>query len=590
MAYIPSKEEVMRATGQINTNTGEKAGRHINQLGYPTPLIYYYCPMTGIYRPYLLEATGIYNPFSLAFTAVNPFIFAYLPPHYSSNVEPESPIVNDSGASDQLSNWQTQKANDSGTISESFSRVSDLTFDLSEWDVSNFLTEFEAYQAIYAKRAYYKRREQRQHGANYLHGLLLKIDNKSVENIILELFGADQNAVRNMQNFISAGAWEDEAILKRHWQEVAKDLGDEDGVLTVDGSDFPKQGLDSVGVKRQYCGQLGKIANCQAGVFVGYVGLNAYCLLDRRLYLPEYWLSPEMAEKRRQCGVPENITFKTKPELALESLTAIHAEGTLSARWVTCDEAFGRSTPFLDGVAELGLWYFAEVPHNTRVWEESVKVEVPPYKGRGRKPTKLQLVEGEPEAVTVFSIANSILQEEWSRQTIKEGTKGPIRADFAFRRVFEVRDDLPGKEVWLVLRRTKDEIKTYLCNAPFDISLQRLVKVSGLRWPIETCFEESKQFVGMGDYQVRSWRGWHHHMTLVILAHFFLVRLRVQYRDKAPGLTTAQVQLLLRAVLPKAPQDIATTLSIVAYRQHRNRAAYLSHRKRRLAKEPPLAA
>lgn len=201
-------------------------------------------------------------------------------------------------------------------VAQSFSKVPGLTFDLNEYDVENFLAEFEAYQTIYAKRPYYKRREQRGHSANYLHGLLSRIDDKSVENIVLSLFGADQNVVRNMPHFLSNGAWDDEAILKRHWQEVNKSIGDNNGVLIIDGSDFPKQGSDSVGVQRQYCGQLGKIANCQAGVFVGYFGAGAYCLLDRRLYFPKSWLNDQMAKKRVQCGVPGEIVFKTKPELA----------------------------------------------------------------------------------------------------------------------------------------------------------------------------------------------------------------------------------------------------------------------------------
>lgn len=453
---------------------------------------------------------------------------------------------------------------------------------LEELDISNFKLEFSEYTAIYERL--FLRREQREHGTTYLTGLLSDIDDKSVEGIVIELISPDERVIRNMQHFISKGSWDDETILKQHWREVEKDLGHQEGVLTLDGSDFPKQGQESAGVKRQYCGQLGKQANCQAGVFVGYVSPNGYTLLDRRLYLPEEWLEEEYAEKRAKCGIPQDVTFRTKNKLGLEMIKNIVASKSLSVRWLTCDEAFGRSTAFLDEIAQSGLWYFAEVPHNTRIWTKAPQVEIPSWSGRGRKPTKKRVVEGEAPPVTVLELANSIAETEWSHHIIKEGSKGPIVADFAFRRVFGVRDGLPGDEVWLVLRRSEGEIKTYLSNAPATISKNRLVKVSGSRWPIEMCFEESKQKLGMGDYQVRTWSGWHHHMTLTILAHFFLVRLRVLFADKSPALTTPQVYLLLSTILPKVPAGPGKTLAIINYRQQRNHAAYLSHRKRRLKK------
>ena len=174
--------------------------------------------------------------------------------------------------------------------------------------------------------------------------------------------------------------------------------------------------------------------------------------------------------------------------------------------------------------------------------------------------------------------------EQWSRHTIKEGSKGPIVADFAILRVVTVRDGLPGPDVWLIFRRTVSagELKVYLSNAPLETPHTTLIRLSGMRWPIETSFEEGKQLVGMGDYQVRSWIGWHHHMTMCILAHFFLVRLQLRLGDKAPALTLPQVKLLLTGVLPKREFDREWVLEVLRYRQRRNHAAYLSHRKRRL--------
>jgi SRSO17 transposase len=158
------------------------------------------------------------------------------------------------------------------------------------------------------------------------------------------------------------------------------------------------------------------------------------------------------------------------------------------------------------------------------------------WRGRGRRPQRERLGAGAPEARTVLEVAAGLPAEAWARQTIKEGSQGPMVAEFATLRVIAVRDALPGPDVWLVLRRHVEtgELKTYLCNAPVDTAVETHVRMSGMRWPIETCFEDSKQLLGMGDYEVRSWTGWHHHMTLVILAHFFVVRMSLRLKKKLP--------------------------------------------------------
>lgn len=407
---------------------------------------------------------------------------------------------------------------------------------LTPQDINNLVDELCDYHTIFSPL--FCRREQGEWAEKYLRGLMVDIPRKSIEPMMLAQEGANPNAVRAMQQFIGAGAWDDTKILKRHWQEVDQTLGDEDGVLIVDGSDFLKQGRESVGVKRQYCGEVGKRANCQAGVYLGYASQKGYTLLDRRLYLPQEWVEgDEYAHRRQRCGVPERIEFKTKPALGWDMIRAVREEGTLRCRWVACDEAFGRDTTFLDNVAEIGLWYYAEVPHDTRVWTQRPTSAVPEWSGQGRKPTRERLVEGESGAQEVATVAESLPATWWSRHTIKEGSKGPIEADFAALRVIAVRNGLPGPDVWLVLRRNlmTGKLKTYLCHAPDDTPLETLVRLSGMRWPIETSFEEGKQYLGMGDYEVRSWRGWHHHMTLVILAHHFLVRMQQRLKKKLPA-------------------------------------------------------
>jgi SRSO17 transposase len=436
---------------------------------------------------------------------------------------------------------------------------------LNPEDVEGLWEELEAYHAIY--RPLFGRREQREWSKKYLMGLLMQLPRKSIEPMVLAIEGASEKAVRAMQQFISEGAWEDAVLLHQHRREVDHDLGEAAGVLTLDGSDFHKQGKESVGVKRQYCGELGKRANCQAGVFVGYSSSRGYALLDRRLYLPREWVEDvAYAQRRAKCGVPPEITFKTKIELGLDMLTALHEAQTLRCQWLMCDEGFGREGPFLDSVAALDLWYFAEVPQDTRVWRERPVVGLPAPSATGRKPTK-ERATTTPE--TVLSIANQLNPEQWTRHTIKEGSQGPLVADFAVLRVVGVRDGLPGPDVWLILRRSisTGELKTYLSNAPSDVSVDTLVWASGMRWPIESCFEDGKQYIGLGDYEIRSWRGWHHHMTLCILAHFFLVRLAVRLKKVAiahdsPGpdaFATHVTHLSLKSAPQSSPRLVLAT-------------------------------
>lgn len=221
-------------------------------------------------------------------------------------------------------------------------------------------------------------------------------------------------------------------------------------------------------------------------------------------------------------------------------IQAVHQAGTVRCRWVTCDEAFGRDTVFLDQVAGMGLWYFAEVPHDTQGWRQRPATAVPAWVGQGRNPTRARLVKGAPAAHTVVAVAAALPAEHWSRQTIKAGSQGPRVADFAALRAIGVREGWPGPEVWWVLRRNvvTGELKTYLSHAPAATALPTLVRLSGMRWPIEPGFEDGKHYLGMGDDEVRSWRGWHHHMTRCLLAHFFLVRRQLRLQ-KSAGLDTA---------------------------------------------------
>jgi SRSO17 transposase len=400
--------------------------------------------------------------------------------------------------------------------------------ELSESEVVALAEELVAYHGEFADLFF--RREQQHWGLVYTEGLLHPDFRKSVEPLALSVEGGK---VRAMQRFIGEGAWEDEPILRKHRELVAESVGAPDGILIVDGTDFPKKGKHSVGVARQYCGATGKVDNCQASVFLAYASSQGHTLLDRRLYLPEEWFAEAWRERWERCGIPDDVVFRTKPRLAWGMIQAAVESGVLPLAWVTCDEAFGNNPEFLGHLERAELRYLAEVPVSTLVWRQRPDTEVAAAKATGRPPSRRRVVAETPPPLRVDQLAAQLPLSAWRKRRVKDGEKGPIEAQFARQRVVAVRDKLPGPELWVLFRRSLSqppELKVYLSNAAPDVPLGEVVRVSGMRWPIETCFEEAKGSLGMAEYQIRSWRGWHHHMTLVILAHHFLVRLRLKHK------------------------------------------------------------
>ena len=405
-------------------------------------------------------------------------------------------------------------------------------------DIEALADDLLAYHALFAPL--FQREEQRQWALAYLHGQLLDLDRKSIEPMALAL--PDGN-VQAMQQFISLGAWDDAAVLQTHQRLVADTLGDaESGVLIIDGCDFPKQGSYSVGVARQWCGALGKVANCQASVVACYASQHGHTLVDRRLYMPKQWFTSAYQARRERCGVPTDLTFRTQPELAWELIQTLHARQVLPFAWVIGDEHFGNNPVLLDRIAAAQLCYLMEVPHDTRVWLSRPMTAVPPPKStKGRQPQRPRLIADAPAPTRVDDVATD-LALRWQYYQIQEGAKGPLVAAFAFVRVVAVRDGLPGPDQWLLLRRSlgeRPQLKTYLSNAPAAPQHATLVRKSGMRWPVETTILECKSELGMDHYEVRGWVGWHHHITLTLLAHHFLVRQRCRWEKKGGGVDGA---------------------------------------------------
>ena len=407
----------------------------------------------------------------------------------------------------QTMDWHPHLLEDAGVTVDSVEQLGErLNVFLSAYDVC------------------YDRSEQRRHADTYIKGLLSDLERKSIEPIALRY--ASPSAVRGMQHFAQSGTWDDERMHNIYQRRVSSNLADPDGMITLDGSDFPKKGKESVGVARQYCGALGKTENCQAGIFMGYASAKGYGLIDRRLYMPGKWFEPGYRERRDKCGVPEEVAFKTKPQLASEMLCETVANGMFPARWVGIDSTFGRSKEFLDAIPE-GLYYFADIPSDTLVFTEMPEVKAPEYSGKGRRGLK---PKPSMKPVSVSSIAQDG-SRVWSRVCLGEGAKGPIMADELALRVVDCRDGLPNQELWLYIRRLADgSFKFSICNAPLDTALGTLRSLAIRRWPIEQCFEECKSFLGMDHYEGRSWKAWHRHMLFVFIAHLFLLELRLSLK------------------------------------------------------------
>jgi len=260
---------------------------------------------------------------------------------------------------------------------------------LAPRDMTALADELLAYHAYFAPL--FHRTEQRSWALTYLQGQLADLERKSIEPMALAL--ADGN-VQAMQQFISLGAWDDAAVLETHQQLVADTLGDQDtGVLILDGCDFPKQGAHSVGVARQWCGALGKVANCQASVVACYASQHGYTLVDRQLYMPKQWFTPAYQDRRDRCGVPADLAFQTQSELAWALIERLHEEQVLPFQWVIADEHFGNNPTLVDHIAAADLYYLMEVPHDTLVWQQRPATAVPPLSGKkGRPPQRARLV------------------------------------------------------------------------------------------------------------------------------------------------------------------------------------------------------
>lgn len=404
--------------------------------------------------------------------------------------------------------------------------------DISESDLNTIGESFRAFHAQFADL--FGRTEAREKSLLFAQGLLIQSEERRSAENIAEVV---PKSARSLQRFLTDSHWPDRELIRRLQEVMAPRLNDPQGVWVLDETGFGKQGTHSVGVARQYSGTLGRIGNCQIGVFLAYVGPRGRLLVDKELYLPAAWVND--AKRCDRCDVPtDERTYLSKTQLALRMLLRARAIGALTSQWITGDDHYGQSPEFRDSLAAaefLYVLYVLEVPKTTPVWPSRITWSpAPAYNGSGR-PRKAQI---EQVRDTVEAYAKATPGSDWRTIAVGEGSQGVKEYRFCAMRVRDSQERRPGEQAWLVGRTNRDgsEPRYYLSNAPSDTSLEQLAHVATSRWPIETEFEETKAYVGLDEYEVRSWRGWHHHIAMCLLANAFLLTVQLTVRREGASL------------------------------------------------------
>jgi SRSO17 transposase len=399
--------------------------------------------------------------------------------------------------------------------------------ELDEWGV-----DFLRFCARFAN--VFRRKEPRAQATKYLRGLMGPVRRKNSWQVAEAIGDRTPDAT---QRLLYKAKWSADAARDLLQQFVVEVFGEDDGIGVVDETGFIKKGKHSAGVKRQYSGTAGKVENCQIGTFLSYATTKGHMFLDRRLYLPKEWCND--LERREQAKIPADVIFQTKPEQAMAMLEHAWQAG-VPMRWVAGDEVYGDSTALRDLVARNERWYVLTVRTHTPVWTERPQVVEPEPQERGRPRTKVRLAYGAPSATTVKEVVASWPESRWQRLTVAEGEKGLITYDWACQRIVESRNGLPGRDAWLIARRSLSDptdIAYHLSNAPDDVLLLKMAQVASTRYTVEQCIEEAKGETGLDEYEVRYWHSWHRHITLSMMAHAWLASVRYKAMEKKGDLS-----------------------------------------------------
>ena len=367
---------------------------------------------------------------------------------------------------------------------------------LTTEDVQGWAAELDAVGQRLADR--FARAEPRQRVLAYLKGLLSTVERKNGWQ--LAEHAGDENPY-GVQHLLGRADWDAEAVRDDLQAYLVEHLADPDGVLIVDETGFLKKGTKSAGVQRQYSGTAGRIENCQVGVFLAFAGRHGHALLDRELYLPKEWAKDQA--RRKEAGIPAAVTFATKPRLAERMLRRAWRAG-VSAAWLTGDAVYGSDGAFRRFLEQNEQPYVLAVRSDQRLWVDLTQARVD-------------------------GIADGFPAGAWRRASAGAGSKGPRWYDWAVQAHGPV--DARGWRLWLLVRRHRerhDERAYYLCRGPAATPWQELVRIAGRRWAVEECFETAKSDCGLDEYEVRSWVGWHRHITLSLFALAVLTVIRAR--------------------------------------------------------------
>lgn len=415
------------------------------------------------------------------------------------------------------------------------------------------------------------REELRGHGEDFIRGLLSDLERKSAEPIA-ERAGKPRDTI---QYFIGQSPWDHEPLLDELTRQVAAEIGSPEGVQVLDSSGFPKKGTASVGVGRQWCGRLGKVDNCQVGVFLGYVSNRGHALVNERLYLPENWAKD--AERREMCHVPKRVKFKTAHQLSLDMLEERREK--LPHRWVTGDDEFGCVAWFRAKLRASGERYLLDIPPHLLVCD----AEDPPKMGEQGRPRKAPFQRAS-------RWKDAVPEREWTRIHIRDGVKGPLVVWATRARVRTRTNGRRGSAVeWLLVTKTESETPEYrycLSNGEVDVPIEEMAHTANARYWVEDCFEQAKGRVGLDHYEVRSWGGWHHHMTLSLLALWFLVLEQRRLSDSTPAITVQQSAEAIGELLREPQVDTRELALKITGRLRRTEKARIDHW-RRFKRLPP---
>jgi len=388
----------------------------------------------------------------------------------------------------------------------------------------------------------------------YCTGLLLPVERKSVEPMAAQLAPGHVSAKhQSLHHFVAKASWRDDAVMRAVRDYALPKMQSQGPILAwiVDDTGFPKKGKHSVGVARQYCGQLGKQENCQCAVSVSVATPHASLPVAYRLYVPQEWVADW--ERRTRAGIPEEVAFQTKPDIALEQLSALTRTDTPKGV-VLADAGYGNDSEFRRGVRRLNLSYVLGIQKSTKVWAPGTEPLPPPeYSGCGRPP-KLPRRSLKHTPVSVLKAAQDLPHSAYQTIAWREGTNKILSSRFATVRVSEGhryywRSDRPPEERLLIEwpEGEPEPTKYWLSNLDAAVSREELVATARLRWRIERDYQELKQEIGLGHFEGRGWRGFHHHATLCIAAYGFLVAERSSFSPSGPDLRSA-------FTLPQVPE------------------------------------